>query len=165
MSPIIKMAGVLLFIAGCLGCGSYHSPSHDLPATEVTRTHPDQRVEAFVAWLERKGVTLEPTEAPRSRSRFSEWKVTHPQSDAHFEILFSIRSFPDATSEQEMNDAVREINLAYMINASARLAMCHGCISGVHSDDRLPSDAGLPKLNGVPVTKAIQALFREYKPE
>ena len=47
----------------------------------------------------------------------------------------------------------------HMLNVPARLAMSRGGLRGTPK-----SDEELPKLNGLPIKKAIRQLFMDYKP-
>jgi hypothetical protein len=50
-----------------------------------------------------------------------------------------------------------------MLNAPAHLAMSYAGFHGKNPEAKLPeSDDELPKVNGVPVTKAVEGWFREY---
>ena len=120
----------------------------------------DKRIIALVAWLKHKGVTLEYAGSPEGGGC---WKATAPKASDEYEVVFSIRSFPSWTSEGQMRAAL-DINLAYQLNAPAHLAMSYAICSGTHPDAKLPkSDDELPKVNGLPFTKAVERWFMEYK--
>jgi hypothetical protein len=121
----------------------------------------DKRIVALVAWLKHKGVTLEYAGSPEGGGW---WRVTEPKASADFNVVFSIRSFPSWASEAQMREAL-DVNLAYMLNASAHLAMSYAGFTGTHPDANLPkSDDELPRVNGMPMTKAVERWFMEYKP-
>jgi hypothetical protein len=121
----------------------------------------DKRIVALVLWLKHKGVTLE---YAKSTEGDGWWRVTEPKTSDEYDVTFSIRSFPSWASEEQMREAL-DVNLAYMLNAPAHLAMSFGGFSGRHPDARLPkSDDELPKVNGLPITKAVERWFMEYKP-
>lgn len=153
------------------GCGQSH-PHDDRTRTEFSGRElddatfnagldpSDQRVVALVAWLKHKGVTLEYTGSAEGGGW---WRVTEPKTPADYDVVFSIRSFPAWALEVQMRVAL-DINLAYQLNAPAHLAMSFGGCSGTHPDAELPkSDDVLPKVNGLPVTKAVEQWFMEYK--
>ena len=120
----------------------------------------DQRIVALVAWLKHKGVTLE---FPTNGESGGGWRVTEPKTSADYDVVFSIRSFPVWASEKQMREAL-DINLAYMLNAPTHLAMSYGGTVGKHPDAKGPaSDDALPKVGGLPVTKAVEQWFKEYK--
>lgn len=119
----------------------------------------DPRVVAYVAWLKRNGVTLE------NIGGRGTWKVVSPRNSDKYDVTFHIGSFPEGTTEARMRAAANEGALAYMINAPARLAMSHAGTIGYEQEPRLRTDDDLPKLNGVPVTKAVEQLFSKYKSE
>lgn len=115
----------------------------------------DDRIVALVSWLEREGVTLESEGS-------GWWRLTKPKAPDGYNVVFSIRSFPAWASEQQMREAL-DINLAYILNAPAHLAMSYGSVKAATPDARPKSDDELPTLNGLPVTHAIQQLFKKYK--
>lgn len=120
----------------------------------------DKRIVALVAWLKHKGVTLEYTGSAEGGGW---WRLTEPKTSAEYDVVFSIRSFPSWASEAQMRAAL-DINLAYMLNARAHLAMSYGGTHGTHAESKLPkSDDELPKVGGLPVTKAVEKWFMEYK--
>ena len=120
----------------------------------------DKRIVDFVAWLKRKGVTVEST----TYGGTDGWlKITEPKISGDYDVVFSIRSFPSEMSEEDMREAIN-VNLAYMLNAPAHLAMSYAGFHGKNPDSKFPeSDDELPKVNGLPVTKAVEKWFMEYK--
>lgn len=167
MNHYLLVMTALLITTVCGGCGEPPTQdgglqSHDSKqpldnATINAGLDPtDKRIVALVSWLRRKGITLESEGS-------GWWKVTQPKTSDEYDVVFSIRSFPAWASEQQMRDAL-DINLAYVLNAPAHLAMSYGSFRGTTPDAKLPrSDDELPKLNGVPVTKAIEQLFTKHK--
>ncbi len=122
----------------------------------------DRRIIALISWLKQKGVTLEYTGATKGGGW---WRITEPRTSAEFDALFSIRSFPSWASEKQMREALN-VNLAYQLNAPAHLATSYAGFQGKHPDANLPrSDEELPKVNGLPITKAVERWFMEYKPD
>jgi hypothetical protein len=172
------MKGHPRFIALCLltaavaGCGRSR-PAVDLEQAEGSARQPDRvtvaagfdpidrRIVDLVAWLKHKGVTLELTGGAEDHTG---WRVTQPRPSEEYDVVFSIRSFPPQASEEQMRKAL-DVNLAYLLNARARLAMSHGGLTGRHPEAKLPkSDDELPKVNGLAVTTAAQRWFKEYEP-
>ena len=121
----------------------------------------DPRIGAFVSWLKNEGVTLQYIE----QSNGHEWKVARPTISDQYDVTFSIRTFPEWATENQMRDGIRTINLAYILNSRAHLAMSYGSLSetGTQPDAKLPQSDELPKLNGLPITEAIQQLFKKYE--
>jgi hypothetical protein len=120
----------------------------------------DKRIVALVSWLKHKGVTLEYTGSAEGGGW---WRVTEPKASDEYDVGFSIRTFPSWASEEQMREAL-DINLAYMLNAPAHLAMSYGGYHGKHADAKHPkSEDELPKVNGLPVTKAVEQWFKEYE--
>ena len=168
----------LLFMATCLltavivGCGKSRPDDDLVPAAVSARQLDeatfnagldpnDKRIVALVSWLKHKGVTLEYAGSPEGGGW---WRVTAPKTSEDYDVTFSIRSFPSWASEAQMREAL-DINLAYQLNARAHLAMSYAIFSGTHPDSKLPkSDDEVPKVNGLPITKAVQRWFMEYKP-
>ena len=121
----------------------------------------DNRIIALVSWLKLKGVTLEYSKSSEGNGRW--WRVTEPTSSADYDVIFSIRSFPSWASEAQMREAL-DLNLAYMLNAQAHLAMSYGGTQGRHAEAQHPkNDDELPKVGGSPVTTAVEQWFMEYK--
>jgi hypothetical protein len=120
----------------------------------------DKRIVAFVSWLKRKGVTLECSKNPAVVG----WRVAQPKSSEEYDVMFSIRTFPSWASEDQMREAIDDFSLAYMLNGPAHLAMSYGGYSGTRPEAELPkSEDELPKVDGLPITKAVEKWFKEYK--
>ena len=168
----------LLILATCLltaviaGCGKSRPDDDRVPAAGAARQLDeatfnagldpnDPRIVALVSWLKHKGVTLEYAGSPEGGGW---WKVTAPKPSDDYDVTFSIRSFPSWASEAQMREAL-DVNLAYQLNAPAHLAMSYAGFSGMHPDAKLPKSGDeLPKVNGLPITKAVERWFMEYKP-
>ena len=165
----ILSTGLLAVLAGCGwsradedgGLAGDSARQLDPATPNAGRDPKDKRIVALVSWLKDKGVTLELRKADGGAI---EWRVREPKTPADYDVVFIIRSFPASASEEQMRKAIN-VNLAYVLNAPARLAMSHGGVSGTHPAAKLPkSDDDLPRVNGLPVTKAVEKLFKEYKP-
>jgi hypothetical protein len=171
MNYHLPIMAAWLVTAAIAGCGQ--SRSHDdrarsdasgraLDNTTVNAglDPTDQRIVALVSWLKHKGITLEYT---GSTDGGGWWRVTAPKPSDEYDVAFSIRSFPSWASEAQMREAL-DINLAYQLNAPAHLAMSYAIFSGTHPDSKLPkSDDELPMVNGLPITKTVEKLFKEYQ--
>jgi hypothetical protein len=110
----------------------------------------DDAIKAFVAHFAKNGVKLEAGER-------GEWVVADPKADG-YQVIVHFRTFPASATEREMNDTLKMINLAHMLNAPSRLAMSH---PGLRATD--PAKP-LPKLDQVPVAAKLEKLFKEYRP-
>ena len=168
--PLIIIA--CLVTAVIAGCGR-SGPDHDRVQADVSvrqldnatfnagRDPTDKRIVAFVAWLKRKGVTLEFVKPAEGDGGV--WRIAQPQISDKYDVYFLIHSLPTWASEKQMREAL-DVNLAYMLNAPAHLAMSYAGFTGKHPEAKLSqSDDELPKVNGLPVTKAVEKLFKEYK--
>ena len=110
----------------------------------------EDAIQAVVAHFERNGIKLQPDGR-------GEWVVADPKGDG-YEVVVSLRTFPAGATEKEMQDALKGINLAYILNAPARVAMSH---PGLRATDPAKK---LPKLDEVPVAAKLESLFKEYPP-
>lgn len=120
----------------------------------------DKRILAFVAWLKQRGITLDYVNYEVGEG--GSWRLIKPSTSEEYTVSFSIRSFPSWATEEQMRTAL-DVNLAYTLNAPEHLAMSHAMFSGTHPEARTPkSDEELPKVNGVPVTMAVEELFKQY---
>lgn len=171
MNYHIRIMAALLVMAVIAGCGQSY-PHDERARTNVSGRElddatfsagldpSDKRIIALVAWLKHKGVTLEYTGSAEGGGW---WRVTEPKTPADYDVVFSIRSFPIWASEAQMREAL-DINLAYQLNVLSHLAMSFGGCSGTQPEAELPkSDDVLPKVNGLPVTKAVEQWFMQYK--
>ena len=109
----------------------------------------DDPVKEFIDYLGRNDIKLERKEGW--------WVVTDPKGDG-YDVVVSLRSFPAGTTEKEMQDTIKQINLAHMLNAPARLAMSRPGL-------RITDPAKKPKLDQIPVTVKLEKLFKGYPPE
>ena len=149
-------AGVVSVVL--VACG----PSEPSEEVSVNSGHDpnDKRTIAFVSWLKQKGVTLEYARNPGDGGP---WRVTQPKISAEYDVVFSIRAFPSGAPEKQMRDAL-EVNLAYVLNAKAHLAMSYAGYQGRYPEAKLPaSEDELPKVGGLPVSTAVEQWFKEYK--
>lgn len=160
-----------LVTAVVAGCAQSH-PNDDPAAVDVSARHIDNatfnagvdptdlRIVAFVAWVKSKGVTLEFVK--HAEGDGGVWRIERPLISEDYDVYFLIHSFPSWASEKQMREAI-DVNLAYMLNAPAQLAMSYACRTSKHPEANLPkSDDELPKVNGLPVTKAVERWFQEY---
>jgi hypothetical protein len=109
----------------------------------------DPRVQALIRYFEQNGIHLEPDERDL-------WRLTKPAFPDGYEMAFSVRTFPEWASEEQMRVSLMQINLAYMLNAPAQLAMSYSGGGQTATDDKMPWH------NGLPVNEAVYKLFRDY---
>lgn len=164
---IIALWLVTAAITGCDQSRSGHEPveadasARQLDDATFNADPTDKRIVAFVAWVKRKGVTLEYVKNPEGNGGY--WKIAQPQISDSYDVHFIVQSFPSWASEKQMREAL-DVNLAYMLNAPAYLAMSYAGIRGKPEANSLASDDELPKVDGLPVTKAVEGWFMEYAP-
>jgi hypothetical protein len=113
---------------------------------------PDEpAVKALLAYCEKNNVPLKHVAG-------SEWVANDPKADGYAVVVHLLTFQADAT-EREMLDELKTINLAFMPNARAKLAMSYVGLRGV--DEKKP----LPKLDDIAVKSKLEKLFRDYEPE
>src|SRR5262245_62265220 len=78
----------------------------------------DALIKAIIAHFAKNGVKLEKERAGNW------WVVTHPKGDG-YEVIVTWRTFPVKVTEEEMRAELMQINLAFLLNAPARVAMSH----------------------------------------
>jgi hypothetical protein len=109
----------------------------------------DPQIKAFVAYLTKNGITL--TQTP------DEWWVVTDPKEKGVEVIVHLRSFPLTATEKEMRDVLMTINLAYILNPEAHLAMSY---PGFRATDI----AMIPKPAQVPTVAMLKTLFNTYAP-
>jgi hypothetical protein len=110
----------------------------------------DAPIKAVVAHFAKNGVKLEPDER-------GWWVVADPKGDG-YQVDVHLRTFPAGATEQEMRDELKKINLAYLLNAPARVAMSH---PGLRVTDATKKP---PRLDQLPVAAKLEKLFKDYRP-
>jgi hypothetical protein len=132
---------LMIFLVALAGwaCGAQAKPTHD-----------DARIKAVIAHFEKNGVKLKSDER-------GWWVVTDPKEDG-YEVIVHLRTFPAEATEQQMHDALKQINLGYMLNAPSRVAMS---LPGLRHTDPTKKP---PKLDRIPVVVKLKTLFKEYQP-
>ncbi len=109
-------------------------------------------VGALVADFRRNGIELEPDD------RLSNWWMVTRPSAGDFRVAVALISFPPSATERQMRDHLLTINLGFMLNAPARVAMSFPSLRGTgpNSVERSPEDE---------VTKKkLTELFERYRP-
>ena len=109
-------------------------------------------VGALVADFRRNGIELVPDGRPSNW-----WMVTRP-SAGDFRVTVALMSFPPSATERQMQDRLSAINLGFMLNAPAHVAMSFPGLRGTgpNSVKRSPEDEVTKK-------KMID-LFQRYRP-
>lgn len=107
----------------------------------------NERIQALVAYLGRHDIKLVNKES-------SFWELVEPK---HTDVVItvSIRSFPPSASEEQMRWALHRINLAYNLNAPARLAMSDFGFQG-------SKQGGTKEVNALELR--MVRLFHDYNP-
>jgi len=112
----------------------------------------DAAIKAVVAHFAKNGVSL----AKEKEGNY--WVVTDPKGDG-YDVLVAWRTFPTKATEEEMQTELKMINLGFLLNAPARVAMSK---PGLRSADLVNKP---PPLDQVPVVAKLEKLFKEYKPQ
>jgi hypothetical protein len=140
----------VLFIAGSLGC---EGPRQEAPldnATVNAGLDPENpRILALVDYFETKGIQL-------VHDRGGWWRVTRPPTPK-VDVIVSLRSFPESASAYQMRDALTRINLAYLLNAGARVAMSYPGLRGARP-------GAITDVRIVQLQTRLERLFQEYRP-
>jgi hypothetical protein len=107
------------------------------------------RILGLVAHFEAHGIHL-------VHDRGGWWRVTQ-QANPDFEAMVSLRAFPEGASVNQIEEALTQINLAYLLNPKARVAMSYPSIRGARPET--VKDARFIRLK-----VELGRLFREYQP-
>ena len=137
----------LVLFAATISCGLVLS----VPglAGEKRPLSDDAIVKPFVEYLAKNGIKLEHKENIM-------WLVTDPKAEGYAVIVY-FRTFRADATVQAIEEELKTINLAFMFNADARLAMSH---PGLQGNDIKK----LPSLKDVPEVAKLSKLFKEYQP-
>jgi hypothetical protein len=150
MSELTLLTG-LLFLAGSLGCkGTGQAAPLDNTVLNAGLDPQNRQVRALVAHFDAHGVKL-------SHERDSWWRVTHPAVPG-FDVIVSLRSFPENASASQLQESLERINLAYVLNAGAHVAMSYPSLRGAR-----PADIADPRF--VELKAKLERLFHEYRTE
>lgn len=116
-------------------------------AAERTNSETPRAVDAFVRHLATRGIHLVKQEHDR-------WSVRPP--NATYEVIVSIRAYPQTATAEEIRKELERINLAYMLNEPAQLAMSYPGARG-----EMPKGT---RLDDVELARKLTQAFREYRP-
>ncbi|HEY8196597.1 MAG TPA: hypothetical protein VIG04_06445 [Gemmatimonadales bacterium] len=150
MLALTLLLGFLL-TAGSLGCeGPRREPPLEDAALNAGLDPKNPRIRAVVDYFETQGVEL-------VHDSGGWWRVTRP-APPDFDVIVSLRSFPERASAYQMRDALSRINLSYLLNADARVAMSYpglrGAQPGAITDVRIGD-----------LQTRLERLFRAYRPD
>jgi hypothetical protein len=132
------LATVLLTAAAVVGA------DRDKQLLNQIRTR-QARVAAVVSYFQKHGIKLMGS------------RVVEPKAEGYV-VIVHFRTFPDDATEKQMHEELAMINLAYMLNVPARVAMSYPSLQSTDPNGKLP------KLEDVAVAKKLKKLFMEYRP-
>jgi len=148
--PALTLLLGFLLIAGSLGCEPpRREPPLENAALNAGLDPRNPRVLALVDYFEAQGVELVHDSA-------GWWRVTRP-APPELDVIVSLRSFPERSSAYQMRDALTRINLAYLLNTEARVAMSYPGLRGAQSG--AITDVRIGELQ-----TRLERLFQEYRP-
>lgn len=140
-----KLTALLIAIGCSLAVASSGAGEDKRPGSD------DASIRSVVAYFAKNGVVLE------KEKDSNYWVVSVPKSDG-YEVFVAFRNWPNKTPETEMRAALATVNLAFLLNAPARVAMS---IPGLRSTSTANK---LPPPEKIPVIAKMQKLFKNYKP-
>ena len=150
MSALTLLAG-LLFVAGSVGCkGTGQEAPLDNTVLNAGLDPRNRQVRALVAHFETHGVKL-------AHERDSWWRVTQPAIPG-FDVIVSLRSFPESASANQLQESLTRINLAYVLNSGAHVAMSYPSLRGAR-----PGDTADHRF--VELKTKLERIFHEYRPQ
>jgi hypothetical protein len=139
----------LLFIAGSLGCEGPKQVPLDNATLNAGLDPKNHQILALVGYFESQGVEL-------THDRTGWWRVTQPATP-DFDVMVSLRSFPESASADQLRESLTRINLAYLLNAPAHVAMSYPSLRGGRPG--ATTDARFVELKA-----RLERLFHEYRP-
>jgi hypothetical protein len=149
--PTLTLLLGLLFIAGSLACEGPRQEARLDNATLNAGLDPkNPRILALVDYFKAQGVELVHDSA-------GWWRVTQPATPG-VDVIVSLRYFPERASAYQMRDALARINLAYLLNADARVAMSYPSLRGARPGAII--DVRIRDLQ-----TRLERLFQEYRPD
>jgi hypothetical protein len=108
----------------------------------------------FLAYLKRAGIALE-----RAPGRSGQWRVAGRPPEQHYEVVVDFKTFPPGMTPSQMETELLQTNLAFQLNAPARLAMSFPGLQGLPGEDR----KDMPDADTLPVCKELERLFKSYR--
>lgn len=114
---------------------------------------PDPKIQAIVNHFARHGFKME-------KAKEWGWHVVDPKYDGYY-IVVNFKNFPAHMTEKEMQQVLRDTNLAHMLNAPSRLAMSY---PGLRGDAPGEPKHKAPDLIKLGIYDKMIKLFMEYRP-
>ena len=105
------------------------------------------RIQAFRQFLEGRGITL-------VEEHDAWWRVERPASDGYV-VVVHFRAYPVNVTEKQMREDLVHVNLAFRLNAGARLAMSYPSVRGA-----MPPGT---RLDDLPVRRALLQALDDYR--
>ncbi len=115
---------------------------------------PDPQIQAVVDYFARHGFKME-------KAKEGGWHVLDPKYDGWY-INVYFKSFPANSSEEAMSKTLQGINLAFKLNAPAKLAMSY---PGLRGDAPGEPKFKAPDLKKLGIYDKMIKLFMDYRPE
>lgn len=138
----------------CAGCHASAKPTDYLfRSYGEVKPDPDPGPD-FIAYLGRAGIVLE--KAPGSPGQ---WRVAGRPAEQHYEVVVDFKKFPPRATIEQMEADLLRTNLAFRLNAPARLAMSFPGLQGLPGEDR----RDFPDPGMLPVCAELQRLFQTYR--
>ncbi|MEO8755982.1 MAG: hypothetical protein ABI624_25265 [Casimicrobiaceae bacterium] len=142
---------VLVLLGGSPGAqGPRQSAYLDNEVLNAGLDPANPKIVALVAHFQARGILLVHDER-------SWWRVVPPASP-EFEVLVSLRAFPSDARAERQQEALKRINLAYLLNAEAHVAMSYPVVRGA-------GGGALKDARFVLLKSRLEQLFREYRPQ
>jgi hypothetical protein len=150
MSELTLLAGLLCVVGsvGCKGTGQEAPLSNTVLNAGLDPQN--RQILALVAHFERHGVDL-------AHERGGWWRVTQPTIPG-FDVVVSLRSFPENASASQLHESLARVNLAYLVNTGAHVAMSYPSLWGAR-----PADTA--DVRFVELKANMERLFQEYRPQ
>ncbi len=123
-----------------------------IPVTQAD-DKPDPQIQAVVDYFGKHGFKM-------LKSKEGGWDVIDPKYDGWY-INVYFKSFPANTTEEEMWKALWQINLAFMPNVPAKLAMSY---PGLRADAPGEPTFKAPDLQKLGIYDKMIKLFKDYRP-
>ena len=123
-----------------------------LPTTQA-EDKPDPQVQAIVDYFAKHGFKME-------KAKEGGWHVLDPKYDGWYIALY-FKSFPANATEDAMQKHLQQINLAFMLNAPAKLAMSY---PGLRGDAPGEPKFKAPDLKKLGIYDKMIKLFMDYRP-
>lgn len=150
MSELTLLAG-LLCLAGSVGCKGtgQRAPLNDT-VLNAGLDPQNRQILALVAHFDTYGVKL-------AHEKGGWWRVTQPTIPG-FDVVVSLRSFPENSPASQLHESLARVNLAYVLNAGAHVAMSYPSLRGAR-----PADTA--DVRFVELKAKLERLFQEYRPK